>query len=145
MDRTDFILLAIASGLVIVVIAMSFTAPVFSREMTKELCEDSDGFWNECGSLCTGEPPGTMCADVCVPVCECRSSFECPPEFYCRTSGIAGNNETGACRPFLAELCVSEQDCSQPGCPGMHSMCQDGECRTVNEMGALAICTRSGA
>lgn len=139
MDRTDIILLAIASGLVIVVVALSFTTPVFSRELTKELCEDSDGVWNECGSLCTGEPPGTMCAAVCVPVCECRSSFQCPPEFYCRTSGIM-ENETGKCEPLLARMCETGLDCPQPGCPGMHSVCQEGECRIVNEYGALAIC-----
>lgn len=140
MDRADIILLAIASGLVIVVIAVSFSPPTFSREITKELCEDSDGVWNECGSMCTGEPPGTMCADLCVPVCECKSSFQCPPGYYCRTSGMVPG-ETGACRPFFAERsCEFNEDCPQPRCLGMHSVCQDGECRTVSEQGALTRC-----
>ena len=139
MDRAEAILLAMASGLVIVVVAASFSLPGFSRELTKELCEDSDGVWNECGSLCTGEPPGTICADVCVPVCECISSFQCPPGFYCMTSG-AVPGETGACRPFMAGACKVDGDCSQPRCPGMHSVCQEGECRVVNEQGALSRC-----
>jgi hypothetical protein len=95
--------------------------------------------WNECGSLCTGEPPGAMCADVCVPVCECRSSFQCPPEYYCRTSGIV-QNETGVCAPILGGLCKSEADCARPRCLGMYSVCQEGGCRVVNEMGALDRC-----
>jgi hypothetical protein len=101
MDRADAILLAIASALVIVVIAVSSSLPAFSREMTKELCEDSDGVWNECGSPCTGEPSGDACiAAGCAHVCECREEWECPPGFYCMTSGAAAN-ETGACKPFF--------------------------------------------
>lgn len=132
------ILLAIASGLVIFVIAVSFSLPAFSREITKELCEDSDGFWNECGSLCTGEPPGTMCAQVCVPLCECKSGFQCPPGYYCRTSGMV-SGETGVCRPLTRE-CEFDEDCPQPRCLGTHAVCQYGECRTVSEQGALTRC-----
>jgi hypothetical protein len=98
MDRTDLALLAIAVGLVIAVIAATYSLPSFSREMTKELCEDSDGVWNECGSLCTGEPPGTVCADVCVPLCECVEEWQCPPGWYCKSWT---DGETGACRPFF--------------------------------------------
>ena len=139
MDRTDFVLLAIASGLVIIVVALSFNSPVLSREMTRELCGDSDGVWNECGSPCTGEPPGTIRADVCVPLCECKSNFNCPPEFYCRVTDTV-QNETGVCAPILEGLCESDADCPQPRCPGMHAVCQDMECRTVNELGALTRC-----
>ena len=140
MDRMDLVLLAIASGLAIVVIAFSFSPPAFSREMTKELCEDSDGTWNECGSLCTGEPSGTMCAAVCVPVCECNSDLQCPPGYYCRTSGMVPG-ETGVCRQFFAERsCEFDEDCPQPNCLGTHSVCQDGECVIVNEQGALTRC-----
>jgi hypothetical protein len=141
MDHADLILLAIASGLVIVVMAVSFSPPPFSRELTKELCEDSDGTWNECGSLCTGESPGTMCAQVCVPLCECKSSFQCPPGYYCRNSGIV-KNETGVCRPFFSERnCESSEDCVQPRCLGTHAVCQDEECRIVTEQGALTRCS----
>jgi hypothetical protein len=98
MDRTDIALLGIAGALVTLVIAASYSLPAFSREMTKELCEDSDGTWNECGSACASEPPGTVCTKECVPTCECRSDFECPPGFYCRSWKA---NETGACRPFF--------------------------------------------
>jgi len=143
MDRTDTVLLAIAAGLVIVVMAVSFSPPAFSREITKELCEDSDGTWNECGSLCTGEPPGTMCAQVCVPLCECKSSFQCPPSYYCKTSGMVPG-ETGVCRAFLTRECEFNEDCPQPRCLGMHSVCQDGDCAVVNEYGALVKCAKKG-
>jgi len=141
MDRADIILLAIAAGLVIVVVVASSSLPTFSREMTKELCEDSDGVWNECGSMCTGEAPGTVCADVCGPSCECKSDFECPPAFYCMTSGAVAN-ETGACRLFFEETsCDVDADCPQPRCLGMHAVCRDGECVTVNEQDALTRCS----
>ncbi len=140
MDRTELVLLAAASGLVIIVAALSFMSPVLSREMTRELCEDSDGTWNECGSLCTGEPPVAMCADACVPLCECQSDFSCPPEFYCRTSGVTAN-ETGVCAPILEGLCDTDADCGQPRCAGMHAVCEGGECRVVTEQGALTRCS----
>ncbi len=139
MDSSDFALLAIAAGLVIVILSASFSLPRLSRDITKELCEDSEGVWNECGSLCTGQPPGTVCADMCVPVCECKQEWQCPAGFYCKTSG-ATENETGACKPLFGEVCGPGQDCLQPRCPGMHAVCQDGECVTVNELGALARC-----
>jgi len=139
MDRTELALLAIASALVITLTAFSFFPPAFSRPLTKELCEDSDGTWNECGSLCTGQPTGTMCAQVCVAVCECKSSFQCPPGYYCMTSGM-GTNETGACKPIITRMCESGEDCPQPRCLGTHSVCQDGECVIVNEQGALTRC-----
>jgi len=139
MDKADLILLAVAAVLAIAVIAYSLSGPKFFREISKGLCEDSDGVWNECGSLCTGEPSGTLCADVCVPLCECLSDIQCPPGYYCQISGIA-QNETGACRPFLSDFCEYDEDCPQPRCPGVHSVCQGGECRVVNEQGALARC-----
>jgi len=139
MDRTDGILLAVAAGLAVVIVAYSFGSPGFYREITKELCEDSDGIWNECGSLCTGEPPGTLCADVCVPVCECSSDMQCLPGYYCQTSGVI-QNETGVCRPLLADFCEYDEDCPQTRCLGTYSICQDGECRIVNEQGALTRC-----
>jgi hypothetical protein len=137
MDRPDFMLLAIGAGLVTVILAASFSMPRFSRELTKELCEDSGGVWNECGSLCTGEPPGTICADVCVPVCECGEAWECPPGFYCKASM---ENETGTCAPLFGDVCGPGEECPQPRCPGMHAVCRDGQCVTVNELGALTRC-----
>ena len=138
MDRTELALLGVAALLVLVVIAF-FSFWGFSRELTKELCEDSDGVWNECGSLCTGEPAGTICADLCVPLCECKSDFQCPPAFYCMVSGAVAN-ETGACRPLLGDMCDSDADCSQPRCMGAHAVCRNGECSIVNELGALTRC-----
>jgi putative hemolysin len=31
-----------------------------ANNMNKNLCETYGGHWNECGSACTGEPPGTV-------------------------------------------------------------------------------------
>jgi hypothetical protein len=138
MDRTDSTLLAIAAGLILVVV-VSFPNTRVVPEMTKALCEDSDGVWNECGSLCTGEPPGIMCIALCVPLCECKSNINCPPGYYCKKSGAA-EDETGACRPMISDLCDTDEDCPQPRCPGVYSVCREGECVLVNEMGALARC-----
>ncbi|HJW96544.1 MAG TPA: hypothetical protein VJ485_00080 [archaeon] len=94
MDRMELALLGIAVLLVAIVVA--FFSLGFSRELTKELCQDSDGVWNECGSACAGEPPGTVCTKECVPTCECYYNFQCPPGYYCK-AWKAGEN--GACRP----------------------------------------------
>jgi hypothetical protein len=52
--------------------------------ISKELCEQHSGTWNECGSACQGTPPGTMCIQSCVKVCECEELSQCPPGFECR-------------------------------------------------------------
>lgn|GEM_PF-1713702 len=71
------------------------------RVMTKQLCEAAGGHWNECGSLCTGEPPGTACAQVCVAQCECSgiAGFSCPSGYYCKLSGEVAD-ELGVCKPI---------------------------------------------
>jgi len=92
MDRTGIILLGIAAGLVAVAIVF-FSTPFVPAKITKDICEDSDGVWNECGSPCAGEPAGTACIEVCIPVCECKSGYQCPPGYYCSLS-----NETGVCK-----------------------------------------------
>lgn len=72
--------------------------PVASN-MSKELCETYVGHWNECGSACTGEPPGTVCSAVCIPQCECGgiAGWQCPPGYNCKLSGQAAN-ELGVCK-----------------------------------------------
>lgn len=69
-----------------------------AEEMSKELCERYGGHWNECGSACAGEPPGTVCIAVCVPQCECGGSagWSCPPGYYCK---LSGRDEVGVCKP----------------------------------------------
>jgi len=70
-------------------------------EMSKELCEAHGGHWNECGSACTGEPPGTVCIQVCVAQCECsgKAGWTCPPSYYCKLSGMV-IDEVGVCKPL---------------------------------------------
>lgn len=38
--------------------------------LTAAKCEELGGTFNECASPCRHEAPGTMCAQVCVAVCE---------------------------------------------------------------------------
>jgi len=97
MDRAELALLGVAALLVLVVIAF-FSSWGFSRELTKELCLDSDGVWNECGSPCTGEPSGDACiAAGCAQICECYQNFQCPPGYYCKTWKMG---EKGMCSPI---------------------------------------------
>ncbi|MEM3556215.1 MAG: DUF333 domain-containing protein [Candidatus Micrarchaeia archaeon] len=69
-------------------------------EMNRELCEKYGGHWNECGSACTGEPPGTVCIAVCIAQCECGgiAGWSCPPGYYCKLSGGIPD-ELGVCKP----------------------------------------------
>jgi hypothetical protein len=74
MERRDVLL--VAAAILLTAVVLIFFSLGSSRELTKELCEDSDGVWN-------------------VSVCECQSSFQCPPGYYCK-SWKAG--EKGVCR-----------------------------------------------
>jgi putative hemolysin len=67
-------------------------------EMSEELCENYSGHWNECGSVCTGRPPGTVCIAVCIAQCECGgiAGWKCPPGYTCRLSGGIAD-ELGVC------------------------------------------------
>lgn len=53
--------------------------------LNQTLCEAGGGRWNDCGSLCRNEPPGTICAEVCVAYCECGTGagYTCPKDYYC--------------------------------------------------------------
>jgi len=70
-----------------------------AAEMNKELCEYYGGHWNECGSACTGQPPGTACIAVCIAQCECGgiAGWQCPPGYYCMLSGYNAD-ELGVCK-----------------------------------------------
>ncbi|MBD3281612.1 hypothetical protein GF391_02590 [Candidatus Uhrbacteria bacterium] len=54
-------------------------------KLTRQTCEAAGGRWNPCGSLCRAEPPGTMCAEVCVEYCECgdEQDYTCPQGYSC--------------------------------------------------------------
>ena len=56
-----------------------------SNAITQKMCEDAGGHWNECGSACRGEPPGSPCILMCVQYCECGgiAGFGCPAGYIC--------------------------------------------------------------
>jgi hypothetical protein len=95
----------------IVVGAISAKYELSQGVMNKQLCEAGYGHWNECGSPCTGEPDGEVCAQVCVPMCECGGfagagigAYICPTGYYCMYKGkmldISTTNlgdDTGRC------------------------------------------------
>lgn len=67
--------------------------------ITKTQCEKAGGYWNECGSPCTGTD-AEMCIQMCQVQCECAglAGFSCPEGFKCRlTDKIA--DEMGVCIP----------------------------------------------
>jgi putative hemolysin len=70
--------------------------------LNKELCEKYGGHWDECGSACTGQPPGTVCPTVCIAQCECGglAGWNCPPGYYCMLSGGI-TDELGVCKKIL--------------------------------------------
>ncbi len=51
--------------------------------LSAEACRTNGGTWNDCGSLCRGKPAGTVCAQICVPQCECRSQDQCQSGYAC--------------------------------------------------------------
>lgn len=89
--RSAFIFIIGLLGIVVATIfvetRMSAPAPSTpvletSTQLTQATCKQSGGTWNDCGSACR-ETPGETCIQVCVPLCECRASDECPSEFVC--------------------------------------------------------------
>lgn len=59
--------------------------PTNPAGLTKEICEQARGHWNECGSACRGAPPETPCIMMCVQYCECGgiAGFGCPDGYEC--------------------------------------------------------------
>lgn len=51
--------------------------------ITKTMCDNAGGHWNECGSACRGAPPGTACTMNCVFYCECGGNYKCPAGYVC--------------------------------------------------------------
>ena len=60
-----------------------------------EMCVESGGYWNECGSACAGEVVD-FCIEVCVAQCECGfNDYVCPEGYECYQEPGA---ERGVCR-----------------------------------------------
>lgn len=71
------------------------TQPTGLAELTPATCVQAGGTWNECGSLCRGKSADTVCAQVCVPQCECSAGKGCPEGYAC-ISGVPSGE--GVCR-----------------------------------------------
>ena len=72
-----------------------------SIAITKQMCEQYRGHWNECGSACRGAPEGTPCILMCVTYCECggEGGFDCPPSYFCTDYIPKGAADaTGICK-----------------------------------------------
>ena len=65
--------------------------------ITKQQCDQADGYWNECGSPCAGTD-ADFCIQVCQVQCECSgiAGFGCPEGFKCRLTGKI-SDEIGVC------------------------------------------------
>jgi len=80
--------------------------------LTQDICESAGGRWNSCGSLCRTEPPGTVCAEVCVEYCECdhETKFECPRGYECAdyVPGMQDPLAVGVCKLASGDKTVAE-------------------------------------
>ena len=67
--------------------------------ITKQQCNEANGYWNECGSPCAGTG-ADFCIEICQVQCECSgiAGFGCPEGFKCRLSGKIAD-EMGVCIP----------------------------------------------
>ena len=67
--------------------------------ITEQQCKESGGYWNECGSPCTGTD-ADVCIQMCQVQCECGgiAGFNCPDGYKCRLSGKI-IDELGVCVP----------------------------------------------
>jgi hypothetical protein len=65
--------------------------------ITKRQCEQSNGYWNDCGSPCLGITTH-YCIKACIAQCECggQPGWTCPYSFTCRLTGNY-QNELGVC------------------------------------------------
>jgi len=65
--------------------------------ITKQQCQQANGYWNECGSPCAGTD-AEFCIQVCRLQCECSgiAGFGCPEGFKCRLTGKIAD-EMGVC------------------------------------------------
>lgn len=81
--------------------------------ITQSACESAGGHWNNCGSLCRGKPPGTVCPDVCIPECECNATnhFSCPASSVCRDILSDASN------PVATGICESSPSASSSSSP----------------------------
>lgn len=67
--------------------------------ITKQQCNEANGYWNECGSPCAGTG-AEFCIEICQVQCECSgiAGFGCPEGFKCRLTGTIAD-EIGVCIP----------------------------------------------
>ena len=67
--------------------------------ITKQQCNEANGYWNECGSPCAGTG-AEFCIEICQVQCECSgiAGFGCPEGFKCRLTGTIAD-EMGVCIP----------------------------------------------
>jgi len=56
--------------------------------ISKQQCQEADGFWDECGSPCAGTD-ADFCIQVCQVQCGCGgiAGYSCPEGFKCRLTG----------------------------------------------------------
>jgi len=80
LNRKFYIIVA-AIAIIIVVLVVSVVLILISpgknndtTAIDQAACRLAGGTWNECGSLCLGQPPGTICPAVCVQQCEWYAS-----------------------------------------------------------------------
>lgn len=66
-----------------------------AQGLTKEICGDAGGHWNECGNKCSllHQPgnPNYICTQQCETLCECGGEagfFTCPKGYTCITPKI---------------------------------------------------------
>ena len=50
--------------------------------LSEDLCTESGGEWNACGSACRTHP-GDVCIELCVEYCECEEDAQCPLGYTC--------------------------------------------------------------
>ncbi len=81
-------------------------------EMTKELCDSSNGHWTDCGSKCQIDnqgKEGVACTMMCEQLCECGgiAGFGCPADYRCTMpEGIA--DAMGYCEPKKGSMTAEE-------------------------------------
>ncbi|MFA6330055.1 MAG: hypothetical protein WCX64_05240, partial [Candidatus Micrarchaeia archaeon] len=109
MDGRTGVLIAAGAIILVIIIAVAAQSGTDTGisgtpngQITKEMCENAKGNWNECSSACRNLGPDQSCIQVCGQECECGgfAGFGCPEGYACMD--YFPNNETpdamGVCR-----------------------------------------------